>query len=177
MGCWRFYSCSVYICGIILTLMNKARSIFVTAARLRCINQYKKTGTAWLRPAEPGEIIETRVGGQLETLSQARSDSFVVRANTKDQEQYIISGARARERYNLSNLDSSSPGNQAFVECEAIGTVWAYQYSGDTFTFQAPWGEQMIVNDGDFLCSPSLDSFDDVYRIEQNAFYETYRSA
>ena len=55
-----------------------------------------------------------------------------------------------------------------------IGTVYAYAYFGKSFTFTAPWNEEMIVEPGDFIATTELGS-NDVYRIQREVFEQTYR--
>ena len=50
------------------------------------------------------------------------------------------------------------------------------QYAQQKFTFNAPWGEKMIVEFGDWLACPvetEKGEFD-IYRIEKDTFNDTY---
>jgi hypothetical protein len=65
---------------------------------------------------------------------------------------------------------------EGFRQYPANGSCHAFEYEGQAFAFEAPWGERMIVNPGDYIATPTIGS-DDIYRIERNAFLATYREA
>lgn len=45
----------------------------------------------------------------------------------------------------------------------------------EKFTFDAPWGEPMLVEDGDYIAVADINNLDDIYRIEQESFKKTYK--
>lgn len=59
--------------------------------------------------------------------------------------------------------------------CKAIGKVEAYQYLSEEIQFQAPWDEMMICETGDFIARPIPEDKNDIYRIEKETFFQTYK--
>ena len=136
---------------------------------------FKKSGTYIYRPAQFKETVMTIVNGSLETFKEAPMGSIIVR-NFKvgnSVEHYIISGEKFAQRYDTVD------GKEYFIEgnmwglANAIGEIMAIQYNGEPFIFEAPWGEDMECQPGDFLGHPP-EQEDDLYRIGQKEFNETY---
>jgi hypothetical protein len=147
--------------------MNIAEK-FAEALQADKVRAYRKRQNVVIRPAIPDEVVETVIDGERETVNTARAGDFVVRG-TKG-EQYIISSETQAERYGAAVGAIRADG---FREYEAKGTLHAFCYQGEPFKFVAPWGEDMIVNPGDYIGTPEIGS-DHIYRIEKNAFAETY---
>ena len=68
-----------------------------------------------------------------------------------------------------------------FSEYVAKGKIVAVEMSSallerlglkQEFQFMAPWDEEMVVKENDFLVSPQ--DFSEVYRIARKEFFETY---
>jgi hypothetical protein len=64
---------------------------------------------------------------------------------------------------------------QKWYEAEAVGQVEAFPYVGEPIQFQAPWSELMMCVEGDFIARPVPGDVGDIYRIEKDTFYLTYK--
>jgi hypothetical protein len=129
---------------------------------------YKKFGVVDARWAIPGEWVATFLdGGKFETANRAGSDDVVVK--NPGGEHYIISADKFRKRYRGDDLD------QDYQSYRAVGTTYAVEWTEPPAQFKAAWGEMMIIDHGDMLCSPTRVPDGDLYRIEYNAFAETYK--
>lgn len=135
--------------------------------------QYKKFGEISARPAVVGEHVVTIIKGEKETENTAKEGDFVVTGVLG--EQYIISGEKLKARYKKTSRKDAD-GISIYI---AVGKCYAAEYKGETFSFKAPWGEDMIVNKGDYIVTPNLlygkINVYDVYRIEREAFFATYK--
>jgi hypothetical protein len=153
---------------------KEVQSLFKHADKDGEVDLYNKFGNVDARPAEEGEKITTILEGEKETDNVAKKGDMIVKSQGKNKEQYIISLKKLKERYKKLK---GTPDADGFEEYVATGTTFGFRYSGDSFKFEAPWGEDMLVNEGDFLCSPSKYDLSDLYRIEKGAFKETYKKA
>lgn len=118
--------------------------------------------------ANGGEYIETWTSDGLETTNYSKEGDFIVQnLQTESMEKYIVSSEMFHSRYDFFYQDKFG----------AIylpkGKIKACMYTGETLSFIANWGRQMILKSGDFIASP-FPSFNEVYRIAQKEFYETY---
>jgi hypothetical protein len=141
---------------------------FAQALKANKVRLYRKKTTAVIRPAVPGEVVETWLNGQRETVNTAKSGDHVVRGVKG--EQYLITSAILADRY---GTPAGASDRQGFRQYEAKGNCYAFRYDGEPFKFVAPWGEDMIVNPGDYIGATEIGS-DQIYRIEKAAFAETY---
>jgi hypothetical protein len=141
---------------------------FDAAVRSNKVRLYRKKANVAIRPAVAGEVIETRIDCECETVNTAKAGDFVV-CGVKG-EQYVISPESLASRY---GKPVSGPDAQGFRQYDAQGLVHAFRYEGPRATFTAPWGEEMVVNPGDYIGTTSLGS-DQFYRIERDAFAATY---
>ncbi len=128
---------------------------------------YKKIGTVEARLARKGEMIATVIDGKIETINHAGADDVVVK--NPSGEEYILAMPSFTKRY---RGPEPSPEYQTF---HATGTTYAVEWHHGPATFKASWGEMMIIDDGDYLCSVTEEPEGDLYRIEAGAFAETYR--
>jgi hypothetical protein len=137
------------------------------------VERYVKFQNIDARPAKEGEKIVTNIGKEKETENAAKKGDFVIRAKTKNKEEYIISGDKFHKRY--IPAENKEEDKDGFKEYTPIGDCYAFEYKGGSFKFEAPWGDDMIIHDGDFLASTGMDKPDDIYRIARNEFHETYK--
>ena len=136
------------------------------------------------RTAIPHETILTIVSGKLETIKTADESDIVLRNIElgSSAETYIISWKKFTERYDaeIVFLPYIIDG-QEWTVVTAKGIVEAFEYKigpgviPATISFVAPWNEEMICNDGDFLARPQNGDKNDIYRIEKETFKQTYR--
>jgi len=130
---------------------------------------HRKNATVQARKAIEGEEIVTVIDGEEETRNTAKAGDVVVKG--VKEEEYILEGENFSSRY--EGPDLTDEYQEGF---KAVGKVQAYTYPGKPFKFTAAWGESMICNTGDVLCAPYKSdlSIDEVYRIEKEAFGESY---
>ena len=137
---------------------------------------YIKNKKIMARKAVEGEFIQTITDDGLETQNRAKQGDYVVRNLTEAGEEYIISGSKFQKRY---RFDVSIEG--AYDIYLSIGTVWGVEYDknlmaklklGKQFYFVAPWGENMVVKENDYVVTQ--EDFAEVYRIARKEFFETY---
>jgi hypothetical protein len=148
-----------------------ARLQFEAAIGADIVRMYRKSAIAAIRPAIAGEVIETWLAGERETINTANAGDHVVRGTHG--EHYIITSETLAKRYGPPTTEADAEG---FRQYPATGSCHAFEYEGQAFTFKAPWGERMIVNPGDYIATPAIGS-SDIYRIERNAFLATYHEA
>lgn len=140
------------------------------------IQHYKKFGQFLYRSAIEGEAILTIVSGKLETIKVAGVQEVVLRNITinSSAETYVIAEKMFFQRYTPISKQYKIEGTIWYV-AEAKGEAYAFLYSGETITFEAPWGEPMVCEKGDYIASPVAGKSSDIYRIEKQTFKDTYR--
>ena len=149
--------------------------------RLKACPVYAKSTKVLAKEmAEAGEL-ETVIKGVKETSRPYQAGDYIIQNPTG--ERYALDRATFTKRYltdapePATTPEMAAEGFQLFVAC---GHVWAHQVtqaecdaSFPSSSFMAAWGEPMRVEPGDFLCMPSP-AGGEVYRIEKDAFAETY---
>lgn len=137
---------------------------------------YKKSGKFLYRLAKLNETILTVVSGKLETMKEAKSGDVVL-INIEigsSAERYIVDNETFHVRYSTKSTEYFLDGQTWFLAL-ARGELHGFFYVGETIKFDAPWGEEMLLEDGDFLGRPVGDNEDDIYRVEKDAFNNTYK--
>ena len=125
---------------------------------------YEKFTQIKARIARPGEMIETITADGKETMNQAQQGDFVVSNLGGSGEEYILSGDKLAKRYK----EVGDGIYQATGECRGV------VYSGPETSFQASWGQPMVLKTGDMIVTP-LPQKGEVYRIAKQEFESTYR--
>ncbi len=136
---------------------------------------FQKRGTFLARPAAPGETVLTIVAGKLETLAATGWGDVVV-MNIEigsSVERYIVGAEMFAKRYERTGKTMFTDGF-SWEMANAKGKVEAFRYDGPPIVFEAPWGEDMLMEAGDWLAHATGGKPDDVYRIERDAFERTY---
>jgi hypothetical protein len=136
---------------------------------------YQKKGTFLARYAEPGETILTIVAGRLETLAAAEWGDVILMNIVVGSfaERYKVPQETFIKRYDTTEQTIVTDGH-SWMMVKAKGKVNAFQYFGPSVQFEAPWGEMMDLQNGDWLGNPVGGSEDDIYRIERETFEKTY---
>jgi hypothetical protein len=116
------------------------------------------------RIARPGEMIETITADGKETLNQAQQGDFVVSNLGGSGEEYILSGDKLAKRYK----EVGDGIYQATGECRGV------TYNGPETSFEASWGQPMVLKPGDMIVTP-LPQMGEVYRIARQEFESTYK--
>lgn len=148
---------------------QEMKKLFQEAEANNLVKKYNKFGTVHVRLARDGEKINTIINGKQETTNTAGPEDVVVKNPTG--ELYILSKKKFLSRYAIDTITSD------FKPAKATGSCYAFIYEGKPFTFMAPWGEKMIVENRDFIAQSSKGDYNDIYRIEREAFKRTYRPA
>ena len=137
--------------------------------------KYDKRGRFIVRKATQGETILTIVSGKLETINTANENDIVIR-NIElggSAETYILTLETYLKRYELVGSIMLIDGIE-WIEVKPKGSVNAFQYVGEPISFTAPWGEEMMCVEVDWIGNPVGGSESDIYRIEKEAFEKTY---
>ena len=116
------------------------------------------------RPAQPGEVVETITADGKETMNTAKEGDFVVSNLGGSGEQYILGGDKLAKRYR----EIGNGIYQATGECRGV------TYNGPETSFQASWGQPMVLKPGDMIVTP-LPQMGEVYRIARQEFESTYK--
>jgi hypothetical protein len=116
------------------------------------------------RPAQPGEVIETITADGKETMNTANEGDFVVSNLGGSGEEYILGGDKLAKRY-------KEIGNGIY---QATGECRGVTYNGPETSFQASWGQPMVLKPGDMIVTP-LPQKGEVYRIARQEFESTYK--
>lgn len=140
--------------------------LFKEAERDGRVHSYKKYGVVQVKLANVGERIVTIINGKKETENVATEGSVIV--VNPGGERYIISRNKFDERY------KGTPTKE-WTTAIAKGRCRAFRYTGDSFSFLAPWEEKMIVDSGDYIVQSKEGDYNDIYRIAQEAFKQTYK--
>lgn len=158
---------------------QEIQQIFQNALDTGKVSRYKKVGKVICRPVIPGETVITIVSGKVETLLKVTDDSIVIKniEPGSSAEQYVISNAKFNSRYEFCKKAHNIDGSR-WEEAIPTGECDALVWQEGECSFLAPWGEQMHIENGDYLASPPLivpgEIREDIYRIEKNEFYRTY---
>lgn len=134
------------------------------------------------QPAAPGEVIETVIAGEgVETVSSPAQEGDMVvrnRCPATGNEEILVSAQKFEMRYE-GPLDAGGQpmgGESVWRAYRPLGVEMAYFIippSMGSFTFLAPWGEQMVAHPGDAIVQDPRDTVD-TYRIAAAAFACTY---
>lgn len=131
------------------------------------IDLYKKFAVVEARKGVEGEKIVTSINGEVETKNQVSGPSAVVKGPLG--EEYIVPMEKFNKLYEGGEL------KEDFGKFKAKGQVFGIKYEGEPVEFEAAWGEKMILKAGDMLVSADKNNPGDLYRIEANAFAQTYK--
>lgn len=155
--------------------MNKAQDYF--ESHLDEVRQYKKFGNVYFRPAGLDETVMTLVSGRLETIKKAKFGEVVIKNLElgSSAEQYIM-GTKEKfmDRYDPSDQTVFVDGNNWGI-ARAKGELDGVIYRGERFIFNAPWGEDMEVLDGDVIGKLPTEDSSQVYRIDADSMQKTYK--
>jgi len=138
---------------------------------------YKKTKEVMARKALKGEQINTVTSDGLETTNTATEGDFIIKNQTEAGEMYIVGATKFNNRYDFLKKEEGG-----FSQYKAKGKVIGIEMTlsflnkirfNNVFSFIAPWNEEMIVKENDFLVCPP--DFSEIYRIARKEFFETYQ--
>lgn len=137
----------------------------------------RKTKLVDGRSAHPGEVIVTIIKGEgKETQSAPAETGDVVirnRCPATGNEQYLVEAARLPSRYDGPLAAPDAGGWQPYRPKGIDVRFFVVEESEGTFTFTAPWGEEMVARPGDAVVRDPADP-KDTYRVAAAAFECTY---
>lgn len=137
----------------------------------------RKTKLVDGRSAHPGEVIVTIIKGEgKETQSAPAETGDVVirnRCPATGNEQYLVEAARLPSRYDGPLAAPDAGGWQPYRPKGIDVRFFVVEESEGTFTFTAPWGEEMVASPGDAVVRDPADP-KDTYRVAAAAFECTY---
>ncbi len=136
---------------------------------LSIVKNYQKFAVVQARKAIIDEHIITVIDGIIETGNKVIEPSVIIKGLYD--EEYILSLPLFEKRYQILTLLADD--YTTYQSYQAIGTCMAYQYQGDSLYFMAPWGNTMIVENGDYLAT-NKDTIG-IYRIEEVIFKKSYK--
>jgi hypothetical protein len=137
----------------------------------------RKTKLVDGRPARPGEIIVTVIKGEgKETQSPPAEAGDVVirnRCPKTGNEEYIVNTGKLPTRYDGPLAAADASGWQPYRPKGIEMRFFIVGETEGTFTFTAPWGEEMVARPGDAIVRNPADP-EDNYRVAAAAFECTY---
>jgi hypothetical protein len=128
---------------------------------------YQKVSHINARKAVNGEHIKTIIDNKVETEHTATDEDIVVQGTVG--ELYVM-----KEKDFLNNYFLDTPLSNNFQSYKSKRQIIAMLYHGESFYFESPWQNYMLIEDGDYLGTDSL-SNPEVYRLERKVFKETYQ--
>jgi hypothetical protein len=153
------------------------RGLFERAARQRRVGMARKARPVDARPAHAGEIVVTEIRGEgKETVSgPAREGDWVVRNRCPEtgNEQYLVSADKFKGRYHRTGVRADRDGWVEFIPRGKTVHFFFVLADEGSFTFKAPWGEDMVARPGDALVQ-DVDDPVDIYRVAAASFRCTY---
>ncbi len=139
---------------------------------------FQKSKNVFARKAKEGERVVTITGDGIETKNTASKGDYIVMNQTEASEQYIMSKKKFSNRYDYICRAKGSFNCYAskgrIVGVALTPELMSQLNLSNPFYFQAPWGQEMVAKEGDYLVSPTDGT--EIYRIARKEFFETYRA-
>jgi hypothetical protein len=147
--------------------------------------KYKKTKGVRARSAKGGEMIVSYTKVGKEGWNIASEGDYIVRNGTTAGEEYILKPAKFNQRYKYIQDDYYFPKEEAKVYALQISIENIYKYElrkliplidnpSTDFFIEPVWDESQLTKLNDYLVTP-LEAKDEIYRIAQQEFEETYQ--
>lgn len=165
---------------------------------------HRKNVTSFIRRASKGEHIKTTIDGVHESEQTVKNDTSWVVCGRAAGEYYILTDKEFNECYDEKSATAIKSHSSAldrrlhrkgFLEYRSKRQVWAHKVDEDDMAFfrygkkpdmlssaqeayfEAPWGESMRVELGDFLVMQYPNGNEEVYRVERTVFEYSYTDA
>jgi hypothetical protein len=152
-------------------------ALFTKAEREGRVGRARKSKLVDARPAVAGEVVVTIIAGEgKETQSAAaQAGDMVVRNRSESTgwESYLVTAAHFPELYEGPLGPADGEGWRPY---RPRGIELRYFIVADaegSFSFKAPWGEDMVARPGDAIVRNPKDPAD-TYRVQADAFAATY---
>ena len=137
----------------------------------------RKTKIVDVRAAQPGEVVTTIIKGEgKETQSKpAKPGDQVVRNRCAEtgNEEYLVAANKFASRYEGPIGSANNDGWQSYRPRGREMRFTLVRERDGSFSFQAPWGEQMVARPGDAIVQDPMNE-KDTYRVQGAAFACTY---
>jgi hypothetical protein len=144
--------------------------------------KYAKFALMHAIECKEGGTLETVVHGKVETTYAYKAGDFIVLGT--EGERFVLPAEKLDDRYDVANAQAPADpalASQGYKAYKPTGQAWAQQLDEKGIAanfpagkFMAPWGSEIIIEPGDWLTT-TAPLADEVYRIEQNAFSNTYK--
>ena len=152
-------------------------SLFEAAEREGRVGVTRKAQEVDARPAVPGEVVVTHIAGEgKETQSKpAAAGDMVVRnrCESTGNEEYLVSASTFPQRYEGPLGPEDAKGWRSYRPLGPKMLYLVVRPKDGTFSFTAPWGEEMVARPGDAIVRNPADP-KDTYRVAAGSFACTY---
>ena len=145
---------------------------------------YKKSTSMLAMEALDNGVLETIVGGSIETRSEYEAGDMIMCG--PEGERYTMKASEFAVRYDRScPTPAVDPvlADEGFQLYQSTNRIWALEITASQVAtyfpegqFIAAWGSPITVEAGDFLAMPHPNG-GEVYRIKSNAFSTSYSRA
>lgn len=146
---------------------NKMKTFWEKMIADNNVLKYKKFGTIKAKLAKDGDVINTIIKGEKETETTTKEGDVIIFGILG--ERYVINKETFKKRY------LGMPLTKSYQIYDSIGKTYAALWEDSNEEFIDSWGEDMIINTGDYLCSPTKKPNGQIYRIQKDAFIKTYK--
>lgn len=150
-----------------MKVINQDNMKTLYGEQLKTAPLYRKYTPVMAYQATEIEVIETITSSGKETVNTAQPGDFVVTNTTNIRETYVLKPDKFLARYEQAD---SRMNQYDYQQWNPTGTCRAIVYQGEPFVFMASWGEIMVCQKNNLLCTTG----DDIYRIDTKEFLETY---
>lgn len=130
---------------------------------------YEKFGKVQFETSQSVQEVVTSINGQEETRNTAQIGDYIITGVSG--EKYVLTPKKFMQNYEIEEYSYFNMTGTAKVQPQPrFAAQWNLE---NQLIFTAPWGEQMICNQGDYLVAAQ--DFSEVYRIEKSVFEQTYK--
>ena len=144
--------------------------------------KYEKFALMHAIECKESGTLETILNGKVETTNGYTAGDLIVLGT--EGERFVLSAEKFQERYDVASAQAPADAalaSQGYKAYTPTGQAWAQQLDERAIAanfpegkFMAPWGSEIIIEPGDWLAT-TAPLANDIYRIERNAFRNTYK--
>lgn len=137
---------------------------------------FRKKQNVFAKKMQDEAVVVSETSDGFETMNHADIGDYLVKNQTTAGEMYVLKADKFEQRYQWLRA-----AEEGFEEYRPTGRVTAVELTPErqeamklpsTFHFEAPWGEDMVAKEGDYIAMPPDGR--EVYRIARKEFFETY---
>lgn len=130
---------------------------------------YEKFGKFNFEVSQNIQEVVTLIDGEVETTNIARIGDYIITGVSG--EKYVLTLEKFVKNYEVEEF--YHPELKGIAKVKPQPRFAAQWHIEEQLVFTAPWGEEMICNQGDYLVAAQ--DFSEVYRIEKSVFEQTYK--